>query len=70
MTEAAAKLGSLMMKDLVSMHREFREFYGFDKSGFPRWMEWEELERLSPALKEMILGVQGMELGGWMPLYR
>ncbi|KAI4382962.1 hypothetical protein MLD38_008850 [Melastoma candidum] len=68
-TEAAAKLGLLAMNDLVLQHREFREFYSFDDSRFPRWMEWEELECLSPPLKETILGVEGIELGGWMPLY-
>ncbi|KAI3408349.1 uncharacterized protein J3R85_020304 [Psidium guajava] len=68
-TEAAAKLGKLMMKDLVSMHEEFRQFYGSEEFSIPRWMKWEELESLPSALKEIMLGVDGIELGGWMPLY-
>jgi len=33
-------------------------------------MKWEELESLPPALKEIVLGTNGIEIGGWMPLYR
>ncbi|KAL5543705.1 hypothetical protein UlMin_007489 [Ulmus minor] len=69
-TEAAARLGQLMMEDLFSMHMEFRQFYGAEESGFPRWMKWENLERLPSMLKEIALGKDGGELGGWMPLYR
>ncbi|XP_030477232.1 uncharacterized protein LOC115694254 [Syzygium oleosum] len=68
-TEAAAKLGKLMMEDLVSMHEEFRQFYGPEEFGSPHWMKWEELESLPSALKEIVLGTDGIELGGWMPLY-
>ncbi|XP_048140701.1 integrator complex subunit 9 isoform X2 [Rhodamnia argentea] len=69
-TEAAAKLGKLMMEDLVSMHEEFRQFYGSEELGSPHWMKWEELESLPSAMKEIVLGTDGIELGGWMPLYR
>ncbi|KAI6691793.1 hypothetical protein NL676_019503 [Syzygium grande] len=68
--EAAAKLGKLMMEDLVSMHEEFRQFYGPEEFSSPHWMKWEELESLPYALKEIVLGTNGIELGGWMPLYR
>jgi len=66
----AAKLGKLMMEDLVPMHEEFRQFYGSEESSSPHWMKWEELESLPSALKEIVLGTDGIELGGWMPLYR
>lgn len=59
-----------MMKDLVSMHEEFRQFYGSEEFSIPHWMKWEELESLPSALKQIMLGVDGIELGGWMPLYR
>ncbi|KAI6691796.1 hypothetical protein NL676_019506 [Syzygium grande] len=42
-TEVAAKLGKLMMEDLVSMHEEFRQFYGSEEFRSPHWMKWEEL---------------------------
>lgn len=68
-TEATTRLGQLMMEDLVLMHNEFHLFFGSD-SGSPQWMSWEELELLSPALRQVALGKDGTELGGWMPLYR
>ncbi|KAJ6925318.1 hypothetical protein NC651_009855 [Populus alba x Populus x berolinensis] len=68
-TEATTRLGQLMMEDLVLMHNEFHLFFGSD-SGSPQWMSWEELELLSPALRQVALGKDGTEFGGWMPLYR
>lgn len=68
-TEAASRLGKLMMEDLVSMHMELRQFYGPEESGCPEWMTWEKLELLPRALKDIILGSEGTELGGWMSIY-
>ncbi|KAK3027184.1 hypothetical protein RJ639_042450 [Escallonia herrerae] len=68
-TEATARHGQLMMGDLVAMHMEFRQFYGPEESGLLQWMKWEELEMLPLAFRERILGKDGSELGGWMPLY-
>lgn len=68
-TEATARIGQLMMEDLVSMHAEFRQFYGPEEFDFPRWMKWEELEALPLALKNVALGEDGSKLGGLMPLY-
>ncbi|KAI4323529.1 hypothetical protein L6164_023126 [Bauhinia variegata] len=68
-TEAAARLGQLMMEDLVSMHSELRQFYGPEDSNFPTWLRQEELEMLSPELREVVQGKDGVELGGWMPMY-
>ena len=59
-----------MMEELVSMHMEFRQFYGPERSSFPQWMGWEELELLPSALREVVLGKDGTELGAWLPLYR
>lgn len=70
MTEAAAKLGKLMMESLVAMHTEYRQFYGPEETVVPKWMNWEELESLPSALREVVLGIDGVELGGWMQLYR
>ena len=69
-TEAAERLGKLMMEDLIAMHMEFRQFYGAEESTFPQWMKWEELEVLPSELKESILGEDGSNIGSWMPLYR
>lgn len=68
-TEVSARLGQLMMEDLVSMHAELRQFYGPEESNFPSWMGQEGLEMLPSELREIILGKDGEELGGWMPLY-
>ncbi|XP_031129963.1 integrator complex subunit 9-like isoform X2 [Ipomoea triloba] len=68
-TEAAARLGQLIMEDLVAIHMELRQFYGAQESAFPEWVNWEKLELLPLELKEIVLGKHGIDLGGWMPLY-
>nr|CAD1833441.1 unnamed protein product [Ananas comosus var. bracteatus] len=46
-TEVTARIGGLMMEELVAMHSEFVRYYGLEKrQGRPDWMKWEELERL------------------------
>ncbi|KAL3654735.1 hypothetical protein CASFOL_001470 [Castilleja foliolosa] len=68
-TEAAARIGQLMIEDLVNMHMEFRQFYGPAESDAPQWMKWDELELMPLELRQLICGVDGTEFGGWMPLY-
>ncbi|KAK7271454.1 hypothetical protein RJT34_27378 [Clitoria ternatea] len=68
-TEASARFGQLMMEDLVAMHAELRQFYGPEDSNFPTWLKQEELEILPSELRKIIMGKDGVELGGWMPLY-
>ncbi|XAR62520.1 hypothetical protein NMG60_11017305 [Bertholletia excelsa] len=68
-SEAAARLGQLIMEDLVTMHTEFRQFYGAEESSFPQWMKWTELEVLPSTLKEIALGKDGSDIAAWMPLY-
>lgn len=68
-TEATARIGQLLMEDLVSMHMELRQFYGPEDSCFPQWMRWEELEVLPCELRKIVLGKNCEELGAWMPLY-
>ncbi|KAG8363697.1 hypothetical protein BUALT_Bualt19G0049400 [Buddleja alternifolia] len=65
-TEAAAKIGQLMMEDLVVMHEEFRQFYGPDAR---KWMNWEEIELLPLELRQIVFGADGTEFGGWVSLY-
>ncbi|MED6205684.1 hypothetical protein PIB30_019983 [Stylosanthes scabra] len=69
-TEVSARLGELVMRDLVSMHGELKQFYGPMVADFPEWMRKEEVEKIPSALREIILGKDGAELGGLMPLYR
>lgn len=57
------------------MHMEFKQFYGpseeVAKTRFLQFFNnWEELEVVLPALKDILLGKDGTELGSWMPLYR
>ncbi|KAL3516800.1 hypothetical protein ACH5RR_023702 [Cinchona calisaya] len=68
-TEATARLGKLMMEELVEMHKEILQFYGPQESSCPEWMRWNEIELLPSALKEILSGRDGEDLGGWMPLY-
>ncbi|KAK6228693.1 hypothetical protein SCA6_001033 [Theobroma cacao] len=68
-TEATARIGQLLMEDLVSMHMEFRQFYGPEDSCFPQWLRWEELEVLQSEMKKIALGKDCEEVGAWMPLY-
>ncbi|MQM15461.1 hypothetical protein Taro_048409 [Colocasia esculenta] len=69
-TEVTAKIGQLMMEDLVSMHSESRQFYGVEEEfGGPEWMKWKELENLPQVMREIIMGKAGEDLGSWLPLY-
>lgn len=68
-TEVAARIGQLMMEDLVAMNKEFQRFYG-PEDEVPQWMKWEEVELLPVELKKIALGTDGTEFVGWMPLYR
>ncbi|XP_062109029.1 uncharacterized protein LOC133819731 [Humulus lupulus] len=68
-TEATSRLAKLMMEDLVSNHMEYKQYYGVKESVFPQGMKFEELDQLPPTLKEIALGKDGENLGGWMPLY-
>lgn len=68
-TEAASRIGQLMMEDLVNMHKEFRQFYG-PEAGAPTWMKWDTLELLPLELKNTVFGADGTDFGCWMPLYR
>ncbi|KAK1319874.1 hypothetical protein QJS10_CPB04g00376 [Acorus calamus] len=68
-TEATARLGRLMMEDLLAMHAEFVQFYGPEEDTFPEWMKWDELEVLPSKLKEIIIGENDVEMGNLLPLY-
>ncbi|XP_022938642.1 uncharacterized protein LOC111444811 isoform X4 [Cucurbita moschata] len=68
-TEATARLGKMMMDDLIAMHMEFKQFYGSEDDATPQWMKQEELELLHHALKEVAFGQDEADLGGWMPMY-
>ncbi|KAI7743871.1 hypothetical protein M8C21_030320 [Ambrosia artemisiifolia] len=68
-TEVTARLGQLLMEDLVAMHMEYKQFYGPTETSLFQLLNWEELEALPPALKDVILGKDGTELGSWLPLY-
>ncbi|OAY77893.1 Integrator complex subunit 9, partial [Ananas comosus] len=69
-TEVTARIGGLMMEELVAMHSEFVRYYGSEKrQERPDWMKWEELERLPIELRNVVMGEEGEELGSWMPQY-
>ncbi|XP_072965852.1 uncharacterized protein [Typha angustifolia] len=69
-TEVTARIGRLMMEDLVAMHAEFVRYHGPDDNvGLPEWMKWEELKILPLELRRIVMGEEGEELGSWMPLY-
>ncbi|KAM0024434.1 putative metallo-beta-lactamase, Beta-Casp domain, integrator complex subunit 9 [Helianthus debilis subsp. tardiflorus] len=68
-TEVTARLGQLLMEDLVAMHTEYTQFYGPKETGLLQSLNWDELEALPPTLKEVLLGKDGTELGSWLSLY-
>ncbi|ONK67500.1 uncharacterized protein A4U43_C05F690 [Asparagus officinalis] len=71
-TEAAARVGRLMMEELVAMHEEMLGFYGPEREEdgvLPEWLRWEEVERLPETVREVVMGGSGEEMGSWMPLY-
>ncbi|KAF9606760.1 hypothetical protein IFM89_028136 [Coptis chinensis] len=63
------RIGQLLMEDLVAMHLEFKQFFGPDGAGFPKWMRLDEIELLHDTLKDILMGENGAVLGGWQPLY-
>ncbi|KAJ0234083.1 Integrator complex subunit [Hirschfeldia incana] len=70
MTEATAKIGQLMMEDLVSMHMEFRRLHGPpEDSSFPWWTKNLDGEDVPAVLKNVVFGENGDDLGSWMRLY-
>lgn len=69
-TEATTRIGQLIMEELVSMHRELRQFYGPENSECPQWMKWDELDKFPPSVQERLVGKDGTGLGGWSALYR
>lgn len=68
-TEAAARLGQLMMEELVTMQMEHRQFYGPEEDSCPQWTKQEELDLLSSTLKNRVFGEDGSDIGSWMYLY-
>lgn len=69
MTEVAARIGKLMMEELVKMHREFVMYYGPDTDVSPKWMKEEELSGLMPMLQRVI-GNRENYSTSLIPLYR
>lgn len=70
MTEVAARIGKLMMGELVEMHCEFVRYYGPDMDGSPKWMEGEELNKLMSVLQKIVVEDEEKYLSALMPLYR
>ncbi|KAM0931196.1 hypothetical protein ACQ4PT_000300 [Festuca glaucescens] len=68
-TEVAARIGKLMMVELVEMHSEFVRYYGSDMDGTPKWMEGEKLSKLLSSLQKIGIEDEGNDLSPLMPLY-
>ncbi|KAI3740443.1 hypothetical protein L2E82_30872 [Cichorium intybus] len=68
-TEATTRVSEFMMKDLITMHMEYKQLYGHEDNNFLQLMNWENLETFPSEIKDIILGKDGTELGSWMPLY-
>ena len=70
MTEVAARIGKLMMEELVEMHREFVRYYGPDTDASPKWMEGEELNELMSMLQKAVIEGREYDSNSLVPLYR
>ncbi|KAM0923030.1 hypothetical protein ACQ4PT_005799 [Festuca glaucescens] len=68
-TEVAARIGKLMMVELVEMHSKFVSYYGPDMDGTPKWMEGEKLSKLLSMLQKIGIEDEGNDLAPLMPLY-
>ncbi|KAL0540293.1 hypothetical protein IC582_024528 [Cucumis melo] len=68
-TEATARLGKIMMDDLIAMHMEVKQFYGSEDDAISQWMGQEDLKLLHHKLREVTFGQNRADLSGWMPLY-
>ncbi|CAL4959860.1 unnamed protein product [Urochloa decumbens] len=68
-TEVAARIGKLMMGELVEMHREFIRYYGPDTDGLPKWMEGGKLNEFLSMLQKLVTQDEGKDLTSLMPLY-
>ncbi|KAM0923024.1 hypothetical protein ACQ4PT_005796 [Festuca glaucescens] len=68
-TEVAARIGKLMMVELVQLHSEFVRYYGPDMDGTPKWMEGEKLSKLLSLLQKTGIKDEGNDLSPLMPLY-
>ncbi|KAM3334642.1 hypothetical protein ACQJBY_029215 [Aegilops geniculata] len=68
-TELAARIGKLMMGELVEMHSEFVRYHGPDTDGSPKWMQGEKLHKLLSSLQNIVIEDEGMDLAPLMPLY-
>lgn len=68
-TELAAKIGKLMMGELLEMHSEFLSYYGPDTDGPPKWMQGEKLHQLLSSLQNIVIEDEGIDLAPLMPLY-
>ncbi|CAN4089336.1 unnamed protein product [Withania somnifera] len=62
-------LGLPFLTHLKDFRAKLRQFYGPEESGCPKWMTWEKLELLPMAPKDIVLGSEGTDLGGWMSIY-
>lgn len=70
MTEVAARIGKLMMEELVEMHREFVRYYGPDTDASPKWMEGEGLNELMSMLQKAVIEDRENDSTSLVPLYR
>ncbi|CAD6228590.1 unnamed protein product [Miscanthus lutarioriparius] len=68
-TEVAARIGKLMMEELVEMHREFVRYYGPDTDASPKWMEGEELNELMSMLQKAVIEGREYDSNSLVPLY-
>lgn len=68
-TEVAARIGKLMMGELVEMHSEFVSYYGPDMDASPKWMEGEKLSKLLSVLQKIVIEDEGNDSSPLMPLY-
>uniref|UniRef100_A0ACD5XC49 Uncharacterized protein n=1 Tax=Avena sativa TaxID=4498 RepID=A0ACD5XC49_AVESA len=68
-TEVAARIGKLMMVELVEMHSAFASYYGPDMAETPKWMDGEKLGKLLSLLQNIVIEDEGSDLSPLMPLY-
>ncbi|CAK9860072.1 unnamed protein product [Sphagnum jensenii] len=70
MTEATAKIGQLMMEELVNMHAECIQVHGRSRDGqLPSWLNISTLDTLPAILRDSIVGRSLAGRANWHLLY-
>eukprot|EP00249_Psilotum_nudum_P032613 c48382_g1_i1 orf=131-1711(+) len=68
-TSATAKLGQLMMEELVTMHEEYVQIFGLPDYSGPRWLQPLTLSAVPDSVRTALVGDDGIARANWRYIY-